>query len=354
MATPALYATPRIVLGTDPSGNPVALSADQAWQKLAIVGISGAGKSYAAGAVAEDLLAAGVTVAIVDAVGIFWGLRAGADGSAQGGIPIPVYGGERADALLPNPVEAAQAFVAGQSAVYDLSDLPMEELHLWAAEFFEELMAPRVKPPVPCHVILEEAPVFVPQSGSLSKHQRRCKAALAHFARVGRNRGYGMTIITQRAAAVDKNILTQCGSLLLLRIAAKIDRKSITEWVANNAASGIDLKSAWEELSELPNGLGWLWSPTWLGRLAKVCIRKRRTFHPGPNRQEAETTKLPEEFYRLDRSATVGSLGAFALVLLRLAVKIGLVVFGLWLAWKVGTFLVALLGLLILIWLLGK
>lgn len=36
---------------------------------------------------------------IIDPMGVFWGLRAGADGE-DAGLPIPVFGGEYGDAPL--------------------------------------------------------------------------------------------------------------------------------------------------------------------------------------------------------------------------------------------------------------
>jgi hypothetical protein len=161
----------------------------------------------------------------------------------------------------------------------------MEEMHDWVGAYAEALMSPGIVPFEPCHVVLEEAPVLVPQSGSYSKNQRRCKAALAHLWRVGRNRGYGGTVIAQRAAAVDKNLLTQSGTLLLMRLAAQIDRKAITEWIANNAANSSKYMEMLPSLSELPNGVGWLWSPGWGQTFTKVLVSERTTFHPGPMNQ---------------------------------------------------------------------
>ena len=271
-----------LIIGHDIQGHEVSLPVD-ASEKLAIVGISGSGKSYAAGKMAEEWVTAGVPVGILDPVGIWFGLRCGADGNPGGGIQIPVLGGMHADAPLPEPEAAAYALAKlGQSVVFDLSESRMEETQLWAARFAENLMGPGNAPENPCHVVLEESPIFVPQSGSLSKWNKRCKYAFCHLARVGRNRGYGLTVITQRAACVDKNTLTQCGSLLLLRIAAELDRKTITGWISENA-TGIT-KEAYDtmlkELSEAKPGTGWLWSPQWGGGFTKLTVAPRRTLHP--------------------------------------------------------------------------
>jgi len=50
--------------------------------RLAIVGTSGSGKTYAAKGLAERLIAGGGRVCIVDPLGVWWGLRSSADGHA--------------------------------------------------------------------------------------------------------------------------------------------------------------------------------------------------------------------------------------------------------------------------------
>jgi len=280
-----------ILLGDNPQGNPILLPIE-ADQKIAVVGISGSGKSYAAGRMIEDWLACGVPVGILDPVGIWWGLRCGAEGNPNAGIQIPILGGMHADNPLPEPEAAAYALARlGQSAVFDLSESKMEDLQLWAARFGETLMGPGNVPENPCRIALEEAPVFIPQSGSLSKHNKRCRYAFCHLARVGRNRGYGMDIITQRAAAVDKNVLWMCGSVLLFRTAAQTDRKALLGWVAENAA-GVDCDKTLKELSDAPVGVAWLWSPTWGGGFTKLTVAPRRTLHPNARQRSQAIAPL--------------------------------------------------------------
>jgi hypothetical protein len=70
---------------------------------------------YAAKGFVERLLESGARVAIVDPLGVWWGLRASCDGRAPG-YPVVVFGGRHADV----PVTAnTEAFVC----VVDLSEL---------------------------------------------------------------------------------------------------------------------------------------------------------------------------------------------------------------------------------------
>src|SRR5277367_4910255 len=100
---------------------PAALPADALDDRIAIVGTAGSGKTYAA----KGLLESGARVAIVDPLGVWWGLRASADGAAPG-YPVVVFGGRHADVPITAEMAAALGrLIAGQAlaCVVDLSDL---------------------------------------------------------------------------------------------------------------------------------------------------------------------------------------------------------------------------------------
>lgn len=269
-------------LGTSQHGD-VLLPPDPT-QKIALIGVSGCGKSFAAGRLVEQFVLAGVPVCTLDPVGLWYGLRTGSDGNPAHGAPVLILGGPHGDSALPPASVAAREFRAnGTSMVIDLSEQTPEQMQLWAAEFGEALMAPGIGPCRPSHIVLEESRIFVPQTGSLSKHQRRCKSAWLHLSMVGGNMGYGHTLIAQRAASVDKNILNMCGTLLLLRVAAKMDRRTLLDWAAQSS-SELDVDQVLSELGSLENGVGVLWAPTWATdprtRYCRVRISERLTYHP--------------------------------------------------------------------------
>src|SRR5436309_598759 len=101
----------------------LALPLDAVTEKLAFLGRTGSGKSYAAQKLAEEIHAAGAQFVALDPVGIWWGLRLAADGK-RAGLEIPVLGGLHGDI----PLEAgAGALIAnlvvdrGVSMVLDVS-----------------------------------------------------------------------------------------------------------------------------------------------------------------------------------------------------------------------------------------
>lgn len=67
--------------------------------RLAFVGTSGSGKTYAAGTAVERLLAKGAKVVVVDPLDVWWGLRVKADG-VKAGYPVVIFGGAHGDLPL--------------------------------------------------------------------------------------------------------------------------------------------------------------------------------------------------------------------------------------------------------------
>ena len=67
--------------------NDLALPIQAVTKTFAILAIRGSGKTYTGAVLAEGLLEAGQHVVVFDPVGVWWGLRASADGKGPG-LPI--------------------------------------------------------------------------------------------------------------------------------------------------------------------------------------------------------------------------------------------------------------------------
>lgn len=76
------------------------LPIEAATQTLLIFGKRGSGKSSTATRFAEQLVAAGVPIAVLDPVDVWWGLKAGRDGKREGGLDVYVFGGAHQDLPL--------------------------------------------------------------------------------------------------------------------------------------------------------------------------------------------------------------------------------------------------------------
>ena len=247
-----------------------------ATKTFAILAKRGAGKSYTGAVLAEELHKNNVPFVVFDPIDVWWGLRYAKNGKDKG-LPVVVFGLEHADIPLTREMgrEIAQAIVQENvSCVISTFGMPkIAQRHL-IAEFAEELLNINN---LPRHVFIEEAHEFIPQkvSGALGKTFN----AVSNLVVMGRNRGIGVTLINQRAATINKDVLTQLDTLLAFRNVAPQDRKALKEWVEYHAAEG-DFEEFMQSLPSLPTGEGWIWSPEFLGIFTRIKIRVRETFHP--------------------------------------------------------------------------
>jgi uncharacterized protein DUF87 len=282
----------KLELGTLMSGAPFALPLELVTRKLAIIAMSGAGKTVAATDIAEEMCEAGMPWAALDPVGVWWGLRCKPDGT-PGGYPVVVIGGQHGDLPLDPTAGAKIAEAWLQENWCLIVDLQSESKNAWrrfVADFCDRLM--ELNPVIPRHIFLEEAPEFVPQKPM--GEQKRSLAAVDRLVRLGRNRGYGITLVSQRFATIQKDVLTQCENLLALRCIGKTDRDACADWIGEVVHDSESAKTAtkfFQSLSALPDGQGWFWSPQWLGEFLQVRMRRRKTLHPGDTRTLGQAPK---------------------------------------------------------------
>jgi len=281
-------------LGALMSGKKFTLPVDFVTRTLAIIAIRGAGKTVAATVLAEEMCEAGLPWVALDPTpgGVWWGLRCEPDGS-PGGYPVVIIGGEHADLPFEKNMGPQMAEAILQENVPCIIDVSLESKNVWRhflTEFCERLL--QLRPAVPRHIFIEEAPEFVPQKPL--GEQKRSLAAVDRLSRLGRNVGYGATLISQRFATVNKDVLTQCENLLALRSIGKKDRKAAEEWIAEVVQATESEKKAEQfinSLTQLEDGIGWFWSPQWLKEFVQVRIRRRKTLHPGETRTLGQLPK---------------------------------------------------------------
>lgn len=238
---------------TDPS-TPIPIGALE--QHVAIVGRTGSGKSYAARGAVEALLDAGRQVVVLDPTGVWWGLRAGADGGP--GFPVPVIGGDRADIALPADAGAALAALLvarRQSAVVDTSGFTMGERRRFYGAFLAGL---HHENRAALHLVVDEADELAPQRPL--PDQTTVLHEMDRIVRRGRARGFRVLMITQRPAVLHKDVLSQAGCLIAMQLTAAQDRAAIGAWIEGQADRA-EAKALLASLPQLRTGEGWLWWP---------------------------------------------------------------------------------------------
>lgn len=250
------------------------LPLDAVTQTFGVLAVRGAGKSNAAVVMAEEFHDAGLPFVAIDPKGDWWGIRA--RGEAPG-LPVPVFGGDHADVPLERTSGALVADLLVDkrfSCVLDVSEFSEGDKVRFLIDFAERLLRRNREP---LHVFCEEADDYIPQRPL--REQARLVGAFQRLIKRGRFRGLGCTLVTQRSAALNKDVLYMVETLFLMRTLGPRDRAAAEGWIEHQGQSD-------EVLAELPSmesGEAFVYSPNWL-RLTlpkRIRFRRRRTFDSG-------------------------------------------------------------------------
>ena len=95
----------------------------------------------------------------------------------------------------------------------------------------------------PMMLVVEEAHNFCPQQGQVA-----CSKIFRTIASEGRKFGLGLMVITQRAAKIDKNVLSQCNTQIILKVTNPNDLNAIASSI-EGLTVGME-----EEIQRLPIG----------------------------------------------------------------------------------------------------
>ncbi|MDI3474152.1 MAG: hypothetical protein PWR30_475 [Candidatus Woesearchaeota archaeon] len=333
---------------------------------LAILAKSGAGKSYTAGVIAEEILEKGIPMLIFDPHGEYASLKEpnpskedekelssygltpkgyadclieyGNKELIEGALPILIKGEFSANELiriLPSKITTGQQALL-YSAIKDMDSVNLNELmfsieneenplkyqllgilnalrnssifsdegmeyselikkgqaslinlkgyspniqqvivYIIAKKLFELRKRGKISP---FFMLIEEAHNFCPER---SFGEAISSPIIRTIASEGRKFGIGLCIITQRPARVDKNVLSQCSTQILMKITNPNDLKAIS-----NSVEGITYETE-ASLMNLPIGSALI--SGFVDVPLIVDIRKRRTRHGG------EAEKILEE-----------------------------------------------------------
>jgi len=143
------------------------------------------------------------------------------------------------DVLDPDIRDPLGLIKQGKVNVLNISELSEKQANVALAYYFQELLTDRKSALLaksaksksthryrfesPVFVIIEEAHVFIPKG-----EETHTKYWAAKIAREGRKFGLGLCIVSQRPRNIDPNVLSQMGSLAVMKIVQEDDQRQIT------------------------------------------------------------------------------------------------------------------------------
>jgi hypothetical protein len=287
------------------------LPLEAATETLAVLGRRGSGKTHTASVFVEELLSAGIHTVVLDPLDVWAGLRSSADGKSEG-FPVVVFGGAHGDL----PLEGASGRVLADavvdhqlSAVLSLRHLSKTEQRRFVGEFCERLYERKgvEEHRAPLHVVIDEADAFVAQR--MPPGGERAYGAIDTLVRRGRSSGFGTTLISQRAAVIAKDVLTQTEVLVCHQTTGPQDRKALEAWIEQNDSEGHRAEFL-RSLASLRTGEAWFWSPAWLRIFQRVQVRKRKTFDSSSTPKVGQARVAPKKLAPVDIDALRAQLAA--------------------------------------------
>jgi hypothetical protein len=283
------------------TGKQFTIPDDAVTQTFAILAIKGAGKTSTAVVMAEEMNGAGHQVVVLDPTDVWWGLRSSFDGKSAG-LHVYVFGGNHPDFPLDATKGAEVADIVvetGISCVLALRHLSKAQQRAFVTDFAERLYRRKgvLQYQTPMHLFIDEADAFAPQR--VMGESARCLGAIDDLVRRARSSGLGTTLISQKPATLNKDVLEMADTLIVLRIVGVPSRKAVDEWLSSFDTEG-KRKEFMGSLAGLKRGEAWAWSPSWLNIYERVRIRQRHTFDSSATPKFGEKRIEPRKLASVD------------------------------------------------------
>ncbi len=165
-----------------------------------------------------------------------------------------------------NPTKPDDIIKEGKLTIIDLKEANPDVQQIVVFKLAKELFNARKYGKIPeFFFVLEEAHNFCPERGL---GEVASSKILRIIASEGRKFGVGLCIISQRPAKVDKNVLSQCSTQIILKVTNPNDIRAIMDSV-----EGVELGTR-EEIKDLPVGIGMVVGVTEQPLIVDVRIRK--------------------------------------------------------------------------------
>ncbi len=169
------------------------------------------------------------------------------------------------------PTSPSDLVKPGRAAIINLKGYPPEIQEMMVYKLAKDLFTLRKQEKIPpFFLVVEEAHNFCPER---SFGEAASSKILRTIASEGRKFGLGLCVISQRPARVDKSVLSQCSTQLILKITNPHDLKAVS-----NSVEGLTSETE-KEIKNIPIGTALVTGVVDLPLM--VTVRPRRTEHGG-------------------------------------------------------------------------
>lgn len=159
----------------------------------------------------------------------------------------------------------------GRASVINLKGMEPEVQQILTYKLLKDLFTERKKGNVPpFFLVIEEAHNFVPEKGF---SDAKSSKVIKNIASEGRKFGLGMCVVTQRPAIVQKTVLSQCNTQLILKVTNPNDLKAVSASV-----EGLTNETE-NEIRNLPIGTALVTGV--VDKPLFVNVRPRKSLHGG-------------------------------------------------------------------------
>lgn len=264
----------------------LALPRSTATSTLVVYGGKGMGKTNFGAVLCEEFSAAGLRFAVIDPMGVMWGLRHSPDGKGPG-IQVLILGGKHGDIPIePTGGEVVADLIADENVDVIIDISRRADGTMWSigerirfvTAYCKRLYARQGERARPLMQIIDEAARFVPQTiPHGSPDIAACVGAIEAMVEEGRNIGIGVCLLTQRSARMNKSVSELADCMIAFRTVGPRSVEAVLDWLGEHIP-----KDRWkdmvEQLRKLPIGSALTVSPGWLDFEGVVPMRMRQTF----------------------------------------------------------------------------
>ena len=174
--------------------------------------------------------------------------------------------------LSSNPTTIDELIQKGSASVIDMKGVVPELQDIIASRLCMDLFEERKKGKIPpAMLVVEEAHSFCPERGY---GKAASTDILRTIASEGRKFGLGLLVVSQRPARIDKNVLSQCNTQIIMKVTNPNDLRAIGKSIEGFSS---ELE---EEVKRLPPGVALLVNND-IERPVLVDIRVRKSRHGG-------------------------------------------------------------------------